>query len=117
MATTYAGIAFDVEGNGAFGPMPQRESHISSRHIPYSNKDDEQTGGLGNWRVALKVTNLTEAGLVALQNIAADGIARDLADFRDGTVSNAYLIAVRDPMRLKKGALFTATLEFRWEGV
>lgn len=101
MSSTYAGVTFGVRvESGAWAPHWRQPSNISVRHIPYSNLDDVQSGGRGNFRleVLARVTSL--ANLVTLQS-SVDLTARTLT--LEGTAyTTTYLIEVGQPRRIAR---------------
>jgi hypothetical protein len=112
--TTYNGATFYVlvDGSGGFRPDWEKELALTITHIPGSDEDDIQSGGLANGKVTVPVLIESDAGYALLQ--AAVGITkRTLASFGGANYTNVILTAIRKPRRLPGGdGTWLCDLEF-----
>ena len=114
---TYAGITFEVMAEGQWRPCWHREQSVSRRHLPGSNKDDVQFGGLGNWRIAV-TASLTDDDDATTLYAAVGPTLRALTDFLGAgdDYANVMLSGVSSPKRHPTKEVWLIELEFERAG-
>ncbi len=113
--TTFAGVEFECLTLDGFRPEWEQEPNIARRHIPYSNSDDVQHAGRGNYRMVIPAKLTSDADLATLR--AAVGITpRTLGDYFGADYAGTMLTAVRSPRRVAWRAIWFVELEFEREG-
>lgn len=115
--SAYAGVTFDVVmTDPTRRPNWRRGATIVERIIPYANKEDVQSVGLGNWRITVPVTLTNAADLGTLQS--AQGTTRRTLTSLFGTTytSNTMLIQVGDPYEYENETRTVVDLTFVREG-
>jgi hypothetical protein len=78
-----------------FWPGWEQKSTVSVRHIPYSDTDDIQFGGLGNFQLTVQAEVSSSANVITLRG-SVDGVARTLGDFRGNSYTNCYLTDISE---------------------
>lgn len=112
--TTYAGVTLIFLTTRAQGPSWEQTPNVAIRHIPYSNRDDVQSLGLGNPRLRVTASIPDDAGMAVLQ-AAVGTTQRTLVDYQNANWPNTLLISVTNPVRYPTGK-WQADLEFMREG-
>ncbi len=114
---TYNSVTINVLKIGETPIFWEQESNMVRRHIPYSNKDNIQSGGRGNFVMKISCYLTSAADLATLQ-ASVGTTARTLGSLDGSNYSNTYLIAVRNPHKLGKESFnyWACELEFEREG-
>lgn len=111
---TYAGVTItEVMPDPTRRPDWRRQALISRRPIPYANREDVQSIGLGNWTITVPVT-MTGSGDLATLQAAQGTTVRTLSLF--GSSYSAILTNVGDPYRYENETRFVVDLTFEREG-
>lgn len=103
MPSSYGGVTFNRQHEG-FHALPVRTQVIESTHIPYTNRDDVQFGGLGNQKLEMDIILVSDSAYNTLVGfLAAAMTTRDLstpgADGTTSTTSGWMLRALTNPRR------------------
>ena len=99
---SYAGITLVLRTGNGFVNDWASEQNVSITHIPGSDQDDVQFGGLGNRRVTWQIRLASLADYNALR--AAQGATlRTLTKYDGSTTSNVMLISLGAPTVHKGG--------------
>ena len=107
---TYAGVTLIFLTTRVQGPSWAQTPNIVVRHIPYANRDDVQSLGLGNPQLHVTASIADDADMATLQ-AAVGTVARTLGDYQGTSWTNTYLIGVANPTRAPSGR-WHATLDF-----
>lgn len=113
--TTYATVTFHILIPGGALPVWVQDAGIVVQHIPYSNLDDVQSVGRGNFRLSVSAVVQSDVGIGVLQ--AAVGVVkRTMVGYMGSDWTNTILIGVSDPRKYASGQ-WKVNLEFMREGV
>ena len=109
---TYASITFGVEmTRQRFIPLFAREQLVSVEHIPGSDEDDVQFGGLAYGKLKFRAQCDTYADYLAL--VAARGTTRRTLTYNARSFTNVLLLQVgAAEEHAEHSGLITADLEF-----
>jgi hypothetical protein len=111
----YAAVQFSPQLVSDFHPDFDRELVVQRTHIPYSDSENVQVAGKGNWRVTLPIVVQSDADRLAL--IAAMGATpRTLSDFFGRTETNVMLVAVGGSQRTWMQQIWVLVVTFEREG-
>lgn len=110
---SYAGVAFYVARQGHSTRFWERVTHVSTRHIPYSDNDDTQYGGKGHWEWTGQIYLTSEEAYTTLEAVAGDNTARTLSDFLGDDWAGVRLQKVGAPDRLIKVGAIYCDVEFK----
>jgi len=121
---SYGGVAFRTVQDGWL-PLPTKEPNWESSHIPYTNKDDVQFGGLGNEKLSVDVAFESAAAFASMEAFLASAAAavtgRTLTWWgHDGTLQSSdgwRLRGIQGPKRAANALqqIIQATLLFERE--
>ena len=111
----YNSVVFSVIGESGLYQEWVQEPNVTVRHIPYSNQDDVQTAGRGNFTVTVGVLLETAGALAALQ-ASVGSTARTLYEFLGATHASVLLVGVSDARRYGSSNKILATLSFNRAG-
>ena len=110
---SYHDIDFNTVTPRTVRPLWTRRSNVSVTHIPYSDNDDVQSMGFGNWSVSFTADFDTEADLTSVQALADAITARELVWF--DVTYQARLTEVSNARAISTGS-FQADLTFERGG-
>lgn len=112
---SYGGVTFSVvKVDGFVRPEWTRQAAITVRRVPYANKDDIQSAGLGNATITVDIDS-TSAGAVAAL-VALQGVTkRTLTDLFGTNHSNVMLLDVSAAATYDVGTRAIARLTFSRE--
>ncbi len=111
--STYAGATFECATGDSRGFRPDwaRELALTVTHIPGSDTDDIQSGGLQNARITIPAIIESDADYALLK--AAVGITpRTLGDYYETNYTSVILVSIKSARRLAWDAKWVAELEF-----
>ena len=115
---TYNGVTFnELAVDRMWRPYWEREANVTVRNIPYGNKDDVPSAGMGNPRLALAVLVSADADMdTLLASVGATGRTLTNLYTSGNDYSNVRLIECREMRRHDAAATWTAQLVFMREG-
>jgi hypothetical protein len=109
---SYNSITFyPLAEDGTSWPAWEQEPNVNVRHIPYSDTDDIQFSGLGNFQVKVRAEVQGDTNMKTLR-ASVDGVARTLTDLRGYNFADTYLIKVENLRRWDGGEVWTCVLTF-----
>ncbi len=112
---TYNSVGFDVVMDGDWRPEWEQEANINREHFPWTNKDDVQALGRGNYRITLTALIDSDADAAALRS-SVGVTTRTLTDLFGTTYTGVMLVGYRRPRRHELEELWQVELEFEREG-
>ena len=115
---TYAGITFnELATDRMWRPYWEREANVTVRNIPYGNKDDVQSAGMGNPKLTLQVMLTADADMDTLLAAAGPtGLTLTNLFVSGNDYNNVRLIECSSMRRHDASATWTAQLTFMREG-
>lgn len=95
MASYNSVTFYPLAEDSMFWPYWEQELVTTRRHIPYSDTDDLQFGGLSNFKLEVEAEITSDANLATLRS-SMDGTGRTLTDFNGTNYTDCYLTGMAD---------------------
>jgi len=113
MPDSFAGVSFSTIVQDEWFPGWSRKPSVIITHVPASNQDDIQFGGLGNQTQTVEVLLDSATADVDIDTLQAalDGTARTLVLF-GSSYTNTYLIDMGTPHRVQGTERWRTSLTF-----